>query len=292
MNSSELRQIAEVTVKEIVETSPENSLRGFDERSWDSPLIGFSAGNDPLFKSYKEIIGDFYWTPLEVMQTVYPDADFDENNLSVISWVLPQTENTLADQRKEDKLPASRWVHSRHYGEKFNEFLRASVRDTFTGMGIRAVAPAITKGFGYKQSEKAGICSNWSERHTAFAAGLGTFGLSDGFITERGKAVRIGSVVIDAKIEPDKRIFKTHTENCLFYAKGTCGACIKRCPVDAISCKGHDKKICHDYIRGVTAPYSEKILGAWETPCGLCQVKIPCERMNPMSIRSREKVLV
>ncbi|WP_321392571.1 4Fe-4S ferredoxin [uncultured Desulfuromusa sp.] len=283
MNSAQLRTLAERTVHGIVETSPVNTLKGFDERSWDSSIIGFAAGDDPLFASYKKLIGPFYWTPAEIMQLAYPGETFSEHQLSVICWILPQTERTLVDQRKADKLPASRWVHSRHYGEKFNEYLRATVRDTFRASGIKAAAPAITEGFGYRESKKFGLASNWSERHTAFVAGLGTFGLSDGFITERGKAVRIGSVIINAKIKPDTRKNTSHTANCLWYAKGTCGACIKRCPVDAITAKGHDKKACFDYIRGVTAPYAKEILGAYETPCGLCQVKIPCERRNPVS---------
>ena len=283
MKQEELRALAERTVRGIVDSSPFNSLKGFNERSWDSPLTGFASGNDPLFASYKELIGLFYWTPAEVMNLAYPEERFDENRLSVICWILPQTESTLSDQRKEDRLPASRWVHSRHYGEKFNEFLRATLRDTFTAMGIKAAAPVLSEGFGYRESKNFGLASNWSERHTAFVAGLGTFGLSDGFITERGKAVRIGSVVIDARIEPDTRKYASHHANCLWYAEGTCGACIKRCPVEAISSRGHDKKACFDYIRGVTAPYAEKLLGAYETPCGLCQVKIPCERRNPVS---------
>lgn len=290
MNSYELRRKAEETVTGIVEHSPENSLRGFDEKSWGTPLIGFAAGTDPLFPYYKELIGEFYWTPDEAMELSYPGEKFSREDLSIICWILPQTENTLADQRKEKELPASRWIHSRHYGEKFNEYLRASVRDSFKEAGIKATAPAVLDEFDYRKSERFGLASNWSERHTAFVAGLGTFGLSDGFITERGKAVRIGSVIVNARIEPDVRKFKTHTENCLWYAKGTCGACIKRCPVDAISACGHDKQACFDYIRGVTAPYSEKILGAYETPCGLCQAAIPCERQNPMSCKKQERV--
>jgi epoxyqueuosine reductase QueG len=260
-----------------------NTLKGFNEKAWDSPLIGFAAGDDPLFASYKELIGEFYWTPAEVMQLAYPGKSFDEQQLSVICWVLPQTESTLADQRREDRLPASRWVHSRHYGEKFNEHLRTAIRDTFTNVGVKAAAPVLIESFGYRESKNFGLASNWSERHTAFVAGLGTFGLSDGFITESGKAVRIGSVVINARIEPDSRRYRSHTANCLWYAQATCGVCIRRCPVGAISAQGHDKKACFDYIRSVTAPYSEQILGAYETPCGLCQAKVPCERRNPVS---------
>jgi epoxyqueuosine reductase QueG len=282
MNSNQLREFSTNLIKHIVKTSPENNLKGFDEPAWDEPIVGFASGSDPLFRKYKDIIGDFFWSPAEVMELKYGE-NFDISDLSIIVWILPQTDKTLADQRVEKELPSSRWVHSRHYGEFFNEFLRAEAERSFEAIGIKAAAAAIRPEFAYQKSESAGLASNWSERHAAFAAGLGTFGLSDGFITERGKAVRIGSVVINAKIEPDKRTAKKHTDNCLYYANGTCGVCMKRCPADAITKSGHDKQVCHDYIRGITAPYAYEILGAKQTPCGLCQVKIPCERRNPIN---------
>jgi len=281
MQSSDIREFSTALITEIVKTSPENTLKCFEEPAWDEPIIGFAGGNDKLFARFKEVIGDFFWSPAEVMKLKYGE-DFDPEELSVIVWVLPQTEKTIADQRTEKELPSPRWIHSRHYGEFFNEFLRAELEKSFEEKGIKASAAAIRKEFGYQRSATAGLASNWSERHAAYAAGLGTFGLSDGFITEKGKAVRIGSVVINAKITPDIRKAKGIYDNCLFFSSGTCGACMKRCPVDAITCTGHNKQVCHDYIRGNTAPYAESILGAWQTPCGLCQVKIPCERKNPV----------
>ena len=41
------------------------------------------------------------------------------------------------------------------------------------------------------RTDGKGYFSNWSERHIAYAAGLGTFSLSDGFIIERGIAHRL-----------------------------------------------------------------------------------------------------
>lgn len=282
MNSDEIREFITDYIKDLVKNSPKNSLKAFDEPAWDEPIVGFASASDSLFSHYKKLIGSFYWSPAEVMKLKYGE-DFNNEDLSIVVWILPQTELTLADQRQEKELPSSRWVHSRHYGEFFNEFLRAEAEKAFEAKGIKASAAAIRKEFAYQNSDNFGLASNWSERHTAYAAGLGTFGLSDGFITEKGKAVRIGSVVVNSKIEPDIRTAKTHLDNCLYYARGTCGACIKRCPTDAITNEGHDKQRCHDYIRNTVVPYAEELLGARQTPCGLCQAKIPCERRNPMA---------
>jgi len=52
-----------------------------------------------------------------------------------------------------------------------------------------------------------GLASNWSQRHIAYAAGLGTFSLSDGFITPKGIAMRCGSVVCDAALSPTLQVY-------------------------------------------------------------------------------------
>ncbi|MBW6508417.1 MAG: 4Fe-4S ferredoxin [Desulfuromonadales bacterium] len=271
----------------LVNEAPQNHLHGFDEQAWGSPLIGVAAGNDPLFTQYKQIIGSVHWTPAEAFALAYPEQPVTAEDLRVVSWILPQTESTLADQRRETQLPAPRWIYSRHYGELFNEWLRRKVRDEFIDMGLKATAPTLLSDWAYRQTPQAGLCSNWSERHAAYAAGLGTFGLSDGFISEAGKAIRIGSVIVAADIEVTPRTAATHTANCLFYARGTCGACSKRCPVAAISKAGHDKIACHNYIRQVTAPYAKQLSGQEVTPCGLCQVCIPCEHRNPLRSDSK-----
>ena len=282
MTPSEQLSFCTELITTLVNEAPENHLHAFDEQAWGKPLVGVAAGDDPLFSEYKEIIGTVHWTPAEVIGLAYPDERIATEELRVVSWVLPQTDSTRADQRLETKLPAPRWVYSRHYGELFNEWLRVKVRDEFIGMGLRAAAPTLLSDWAYRQTPQAGICSNWSERHAAYAAGLGTFGLSDGLITEAGKAVRVGSVIVAANIEVTPRSATFHTANCLFHARGTCGACIKRCPVDAISPGGHDKIACHNYIRQVTAPYAKQLSGQEVTPCGLCQVLIPCEHRNPL----------
>jgi epoxyqueuosine reductase len=94
--------------------------------------------------------------------------------------------------------------------------------------------------------------SNWSERHAAYATGLGTFGLCDGLITPVGKSMNRGSSVI-ARIDipHTERPHKTHREYCLFFSEGSCGACITRCPAGVISKTGHDKEKCKAYVDNV-----------------------------------------
>jgi epoxyqueuosine reductase QueG len=264
--------------------SPANSLQNdTGEPAWGNALVAYARGDDPLFDQLREDIGSFYWTPREAFQLAYPEAMIDSSELAVISYILPQTEATRRDQRAVTEVPAERWARSRFHGEEFNCALRLHLAEQLTQAGYPAVAPERLPDFDYRQSERFGLASNWSERHTAWVAGLGTFGLSDGLITRVGKAVRFGSVVAKINLEASQRPYAGHQDWCLWYAQGTCGVCMQRCPAEAITEKGHDKPKCFDYIRNVTAPYVREHYGTGATPCGLCQVKIPCEARVPVS---------
>ncbi|WP_243357709.1 4Fe-4S ferredoxin [Fundidesulfovibrio terrae] len=256
---------------------------GSDLPAFDTPLLGCASGADPLFGMLKQDIGpQFYWTPQEAYRLAFPDEDLEPGELSVIAWVLPQTASTRAAHRKARDMPSIEWSRGRHYGEMVNEGLRRFVVEYLARRGVHAAAPALLPAWGRALSPRYGFASNWSERHTAHACGLGTFGLSDGLITPAGKAVRVGSVVARIALDPTPRPYTRHDEWCLRAAKGVCKACMKRCPAGAISEAGHDKQKCKDYIRGVTAPFVEKEqLGFKVNSCGLCQTGTPCEAKNP-----------
>ena len=268
-------------IKEFVRKSPENLFHKIDkEPIFKEPLVGYADGKDPLFKSYKSIIGSFHLTPYEVISKLAPKAFAD--NLSVICWVLPASEKTKESNRAEKIYPSKRWAHTRFYGEDLNISLRKYVISILNEHGYTGIAPFITELFEVKNDTSVGIASTWSERHIMYAAGLGTFSLSDGFITEKGKAMRCGSVVTNLKLTPTRRKYKSHTENCLFFSKGVCGECIKRCPAGAISENGHDKKKCKVYnYEVILKPLQEKY-GVKEVGCGLCQTGVPCESKIPL----------
>jgi epoxyqueuosine reductase len=277
----------ESIIRDFWASAQSNSLHlETGEMAWLTPQVAIARGDDPLFLRHKEMIGPFLWTPEEAFALAFPDDPAPGSELRVISYVLPQTPQTRADQRMENSLPAGRWARSRFYGEEFNCELRLHLADTLTKAGHPTVAPERLPDFGYQQSERFGLASNWSERHAAFVAGLGTFGLSDAMITRQGKAVRFGSVVSRVDLPVTGRVYgDDHHAWCLWYAKGTCGACAKRCPADAITTTGgHDKQACFAYIRGTTAPYATRTYGTGATPCGLCQVKIPCEAQVPQGL--------
>ena len=256
---------------------------GHSEPAFAQELVGFGSGEDPVFRQLKDLIGPFYWTPAEIFGIAFPGEKSAPKPLSVISWILPQTEITKKDQRRCKRYPSRRWTYARLHGEDVNSRLRRRLIDALRKKGFPAVAPMLSSLWQRQHSPAFGIASNWSERHTAYACGLGTFGLSDGLITPKGKAVRIGSVVARISLPTTRRPYRDHNAYCLYHARGKCGKCVKRCPAGAISLNGHDKEKCKRYIRNVTAPYAaSRQTGVKVNSCGLCQTGVPCESAIPV----------
>jgi len=269
-------------IREFVEKSPENTLQNeANEKAFGTPLIGFSKGDEHLYESYKEHVGPFYMTPWEVFAITFRDFSVKPGELTVISWILPQTQATKADNRKETFYPSERWARARIFGEQVNEKLRKHLVAVLESKGYQAVAPSLTPQFSIRISPKYGFASTWSERHAAFASGLGTFGLCDGLITPVGKAMRTGSVVARIQIPPTPRPYTDHHEYCLFFTEGKCKKCIPRCPAGAISELGHDKIKCRGYMFPMINEYVKAQYHFDGYGCGLCQTGVPCESKIP-----------
>ena len=261
----------------FVQNWPGRHLPG-GEHCFDEPLLGVADGNDPLFKELQQVIGPFHWTPRQVL-TAAGIVDTD-GPVSVICWVLPIGQAVRASNRPETLYPSKEWAIARTYGEALNVALRQHVVAWLQERGISSAAPQLTEGWMQLDDPAVGIASSWSERHAAYIAGLGTFSLNDGLITERGIAHRLGSVVAITTLPPTLRN-KGLRDNCLYHAKGTCGVCIQRCPADALSFSGHDKNRCREHVYGTIPREAGQRYGVAQTGCGLCQTKVPCESKIP-----------
>ena len=251
----------------FVRESPLNRFPGSDEPYFDAPLVGFAAADDPLFVDYKGIIGDFHRTPDEVLQGA----------ATVICWILPITQATRASNRPETLFPSRAWAETRYFGEQLNAALRRHLVERLGKLGHRAVAPQLCADWKELKDTPVGIASTWSERHAAYAAGLGTFSLNDALITPKGIAHRCGSVVTDLRLAPPPRPYPNFRHNCLYYREGSCGLCITRCPANALSRDGHDKTACSVYVYETAVGAVAEKYGVTATGCGLCQTRVPCE---------------
>ncbi|MHA2232194.1 MAG: epoxyqueuosine reductase [Candidatus Hodarchaeales archaeon] len=268
-------------IKKYINESSENTLKNrINERAWNEPLIEFSNGTDPLYEFFKDDIGDFYLLPEELFAQRFPNAKFVPAQLTVISWILPQTAATKTEHRTRTKFPTESWARARIFGEEVNDKLRKHVVEKLNEKGYKALAPLASPLWQTTTSDKYSFASTWSERHAAYAAGLGTFGLCDGLITPKGKAMRCGSVIAKIAIPPSDRPYDNFRAYCLFYKNGTCGECIDRCPAGALSESGHDKVKCLNYLNK-TREFVREHFKFEGYGCGLCQTGVPCESSIP-----------
>lgn len=288
-------EITKETIRNmIIETSNKSELNNFkvigfpNEPMWNSPIVGFAAGDDNYFKFLKEDIGSFYWSPSEAFRLKYKNIPVKDEDLTVVSFGFSQTEATKKVQKQAKEMPSLRWFVSRGEWEVFIYDLCKNILNQLEMNGLRAVAIDLLPEWSRMISEKHGIASKWSHRHTAFIAGLGTFGLSDGLITKQGKAMRFCTIIIETKLPSDQRPYNRYNEWCQFYFDGSCGACIARCPVNAITNKGHDKEKCSEFLQLIKNEKGPDIVtkSHYISGCGLCQSKVPCQDGIPAKLCS------
>jgi len=269
-------------IKEIyrfVKESPDNRFQGSDRPYFEEPMVGFASADDSLFTHYKTIIGSFHLTPQELIDKSNGPESWKP--VTIICWVLPIASATKTTNRSETTYPSKEWAQTRSLGEKFNVLLRERMVEYLIAAGYHAAAPQLLSSWERFQDTPVGIASSWSERHAAYAAGLGTFSLNDALITPGGISHRLGSVITDLEITPSQRIYSSHRSNCLYFREQRCGLCINRCPAGALSFAGHDKTKCMEHVYGAIPLAVGETYGVQETGCGLCQTNVPCESRIP-----------
>lgn len=287
-------QFLEETIKDYIGRSPDNCLKDIDGSPiYDEPLVGFADGDDPLFLKYKEqeVVGDFHLIPREALgKHLREELNVEEPNtgtVSVISWILPLARGIRVSNRLMTDGPSLKWNHGRWHGEALGDSLTGYIISLLRERGYQAVAPGKASFFKVVDMPN-GRASVWSQRHIAYAAGLGTFSLTDTLITPKGLAMRCGSVVTNLKLPASPRIYSSHTANCPFYEQGTCGLCAIRCPAGAITAQGHDKLRCREYLNKGQAFWLKKegYIGRY-AGCGLCMTGVPCEARIPGKVAKR-----
>ncbi|MBP2664825.1 MAG: queG 7 [Firmicutes bacterium] len=251
-------QTIEQAVTEFIIRTPLNVVPEIElDKIYDRPLIGVASAEDGLFETLKadNIVGPHHLTPRKWL----PAAQ------SVISWFLPFSQ-AVREANRQGELPATEWLYARIEGEMVNNALRKFLVEWFQAAGYQAIAPGLDERFAVVSRK-----SNWSERHVAYVAGLGTFSLNRSFITKAGAAGRLGSVIVTTNITPTLRAYQAYDEYC-----SKCGACIKRCPARAIDDSGKNNDICAKFVDGTALRFKPRY------GCGKCQTGVPCEAAVPI----------
>ena len=237
---------------------------------YDTPLIGFAAAEDALFETYRqpEIIGENFMSPKEWL----PAAK------TVVSFFLPFTEEVRRSNRADRTDPSPEWLYGRIEGQEFISRFTADLKSMLQEHGIECCVPSLDERFGIRfEMDSTGdepdfhADSKWSERHAAYACGLGTFGLSRGLISEKGIAGRYASLIVSENWPATVREYTGIDDYCI-----KCGVCARNCPAQAISLEhGKNNTRCKAHVDRMQEKYSPRY------GCGKCQVNVPCEFKAP-----------
>lgn len=221
--------------------------------NWQEPIIGYASAHDPLFDELKEIVGDKHISPKTAM--------FSAN--TVISFFIPYEEETVLSNT-DGKIASQDWAFAYIETNRLIEKLSLAIKERLEKKGYATILPP------GQNMERASLSGNYSQRHTAYIAGLGTFGMNKLIITEKGCAGRFGSVITELKIEPTTRPTK---EYCLYKLDGSCTSCINACPQNALTVKGFDAQKCTEHLESNQRIYRD--LGNCNV-CGKCVSNARC----------------
>lgn len=223
-------------MKAFVISKIEEFVKAYEEQGdittkWGKPLVGFADVKHPLVSGLTQIVSASHQRPEDVL----------EGASVIIAYFVPFTRELNKTNREHNNVASREWALA--YEEtnamfpKLNEYLISALAEK----GVRAAVSPETLTF-----DRDKLISNWSHRHIARAAGLGTFGLNNMLITKQGCCGRYHSLITDLDVEPDAPIEEDH---CLYKKNGSCGICVQRCPADALSFDGFERNKCYGAVR-------------------------------------------
>lgn len=295
MNEEMISFVEHASLESALNRLPEQFGGG---RIFNRPIVGVAAGGDPIFSRYKKVVSPEHRSPPEIWLDSGLSLEDDETQvLSVLSIAFPYVRRIRDEGAKAVTMPPDIYSLGRNYANDFISDIQNRTVAFLKDRGYRAMAPSMSESFRIlSQKEAPQFYSTWSERHIAFACGLGTFSLHEGLITEVGCNVRFGSIITDAPLEATPRKSDEPYANCLHYTSGECRKCAERCPGDAIDENGHDKVKCYAYGQIVAKEMSARLAPtlrpreqktaegtrvSYAVGCAFCQFGVPCTGRNP-----------
>ncbi|MGY0287812.1 MAG: epoxyqueuosine reductase [Candidatus Methanodesulfokora washburnensis] len=188
------------------------------------------------------------------------------NAQTVIVFALPLSHEAISSNILGDE-PSPEWLRDYTAANEIIWSSSSRLSSYLIDLGYKSIPIRPTHDF-----DSDSLRASWSHRHAGFVCGLGTFGLNNLLITEKGCAVRLGSVITEAEVEESPR---PPYEYCLAKRGKLCDACIKRCPIGALDDWSSGRRKCYDRLMSIA---SRKQLA---DACGKCSVGIPCALQIP-----------
>ncbi len=232
---------------------------------WREPIVGFADAKDPLFTKLKTVISSTHAMPEDIVQGAK----------SVIVFFIPFDE-AIINSNIEEIQSSIEWDMAKIETNMLIQSIHTMLHDLIQSNGYES--SIVHNATDYDEEL---LQSDWSHRHVAYIAGVGTFGIHNLLITEQGCCGRIGSLITTMPLEATQTL---QHENCLFKYNGSCAMCAEKCVAKAISTdNGYpyvNKKRCNEQIYDGLVPQYENGIG---DTCGKCMSGVPCSLQNPCS---------
>jgi len=281
------------TLSSIILSAPENRLADFDSVPiFDPPITGIADGEDEVFRIFQAVVHPRHFAPRSLLGP-YSSMGPTDRAVRVVSWAVPFHKQIRCSNRSRE-WPAELYSLARNNGGRLMHEIHLRLTNLIEAQGFRAVAPGLSEDYDAFRTPGATFASTWSERHVAYAAGLGQFALNGCLMTPLGTFVRLGSIVTDMPFRVSVSKRECHKASCLEDGGQDCGLCIKRCPARAISSEGLDKEKCYLRRQAIRDRFLEplqKTFPLLASPivksgrkemgfslgCALCLSGVPCE---------------
>jgi len=230
-------------------------------KMWEDPIVGIISAENEKLQTLKEAVSINHFMPCDIL----PDAK------SIISFFIPFHKDVV-ESNINGAMASREWAIAY---VKTNDLIAAindKIEMLMAEKGYKTGKIPATHNFDKKK-----LISNWSHRHIACIAGIGTFGINNMLITKKGCCGRFGSIVTNYEFKeyPQKSESK---EKCLNKLHGGCGICQKRCVANAYPNKSFDRNLCYKKCLE-NAKYHREI--GHTDVCGKCLVGLPCSLKTP-----------
>lgn len=239
------------------------------QKIWKAPLAALVSVSDPGIALLPKAVSETHLMPADVL----PGAK------SIISFFIPFDESIITSNLHGD-LASREWAEAYILTNDMIRRIGSGLETVLETAGYHAGKIPATHNFDEER-----LISDWSHRHIAYIAGLGSFGINNMLITDKGCCGRFGSLVTDLPLpdpaDPGGNAAKTKTvqERCLNKRKGSCGVCQKKCPAGAYAADGtFDPKRCYNQCLKNAELFRD--IGLADV-CGKCLVGLPCSTMTP-----------
>lgn len=252
-------------MKQEIENSIQNLIYNYQQKDeieseWEKAVIKYAAADDPMFNELKEVVSEDHLIPEDILTGAK----------TVIAYFIPFS-TKIAISNIEGKYSSHQWAKAYVETNQLIAELNQHLKDKLSKKGYKASLIAATNNF-----DKERLLSDWSHRHAAYIAGLGTFGVNNMLITENGCAGRVGTLITDLKIEASKR---TEKERCLNKAGFNCSKCVNHCVNGSLQEDSFDRHKCYELLLENDELHPESEL---TDVCGKCCVDLPCSFNSPV----------